>query len=180
MSERDYWSEESFQKYKEDLIRKRMELDPITDSWYINFIDNELKKMPNHYLESQVDFKQNKQVHKDTRKKTRLRDCIGFYLLLAIPLLLFVLNSVGLILSIFDFIVDLLTKIGYGYWFIGLIIAPFAVISLIQVFRGAILNFNADIDIFGLDDKRKGWKESLYIVINLLGYMALYIALKRI
>ena len=179
MSERDYWDEESFQKYREYLMQRRKELDPVTDSWHIKFIDKELEEMPDHFLESQVDIKKD-QTQKDNSKKNRLRYSMVFYVLLAIPFLLFVLSSVGMILSIFDFIVDLLTKIGSGNWVIGLIIAPFAVISLIQVFRGAIFNFNADTDIFGLDDKRKDWKATLYIVINLLSYMALYIALKRI
>ena len=62
MSERDYWDEESFQKCKEDLIRKRMNLNPVTDSTFIKFVDKKLEQMPNHYLESQVDFKQSKQV----------------------------------------------------------------------------------------------------------------------
>lgn len=179
MSERNYWDEESLQQYRADLIRQRNKLNPITDSYYIKFVDKEIENLPDHYLESQVDIKKD-QTQKDNSPKKRLRGSVVFYVLLAIPFLLFVLQSVGLILSIFDFIVDLLTKIGSGNWVIGLIIAPFAVISLIQVFRGAIFNFNVDTDIFGLDDKRKDWKATLYIVINLLSYMALYIALKRI
>lgn len=186
MSERNYWSEESLQKYREDLIRQRMELNPVTDSYYIKFIDKEIDNLPDHYLESQVDFKKSKQVHKDNSPKNSFRDNAVFIISLAIPI---VIGVVTLVLSLASFIyniyssfepmVEFLTKIGSGYWFVGLIIVPFAIISLIQIFRGAVLLLNDDADTFGLDDKRKDWKASLYIVINLLGYIALCIFIKR-
>lgn len=112
-----------------------------------------------------------------------LRDNAVFFVLLAIPCAILVVSLVGILCSIFSSfepMVKFLTKIGSGYWFVGLIIVPFAIISLVQVFRGAILLFDADTNIFGLDDKRKDWKASLYIVVNLLSYIALYIFLKRL
>lgn len=112
-----------------------------------------------------------------------LRDNAVFFVLLAIPCAILVVSLVGILCSIFSSfkpMVKFLTKIGSGYWFIGLIITPFAIISLIQIFRGAILLLEVDADVFGLNEKRKDWKGSLYIVINLLSYMALYILLKRI
>lgn len=183
MSERNYWDEESLQQYRADLIRQRNELNPITDSYYIKFVDKEIENLPDHYLESQVDFKESKEVHNDNSKKNRFRDNAVFIILLAVPIVIFVVYLVGFIYNIyssFEPMVEFLTKIGGGYWFIGLIIVPFAIISLIQMYRGAVLLINADEDVFGLNDNRKTWKLPLYILINLLGLIALFIFLKRI
>lgn len=65
MSERNYWDEESLQQYRADLIRQRNELNPTTQKLQIKVCDNMIKDLPNHYLESQVDFNDNKQVHKE-------------------------------------------------------------------------------------------------------------------
>ena len=112
-----------------------------------------------------------------------LKDNAIFVILLAIPVLFLVVNIVGVICSIFlsfNHIVEFLTKIGSGYWFVGLIIVPLSIIAIIQVVRGAFLLLEIDADIFGLNENKKDWKGSLYCVINLLGYAALYIFLKQI
>ena len=131
--------------------------------------------------EPKTTFKEEKPQKKKFFKK--FFDNIGFWLLIS-PLIIFTIIPVAsLIIGIFfsfDNIVEFLTKIGRGYWFVGLIIVPLAIIAIIQVIRGAFLLGEVDADIFGLNDRKKGWKASLYAVINLLGYMALYILLKQI
>lgn len=110
-------------------------------------------------------------------------DNIGFWLLISPLIIGAIIPMASLIIGIFfsfDHIVEFLTKIGCGYWFVGLIIVPLAIIAIIQVVRGAFLLLEVDADIFGLNERKKDWKGSLYCVINLLGYAALYIFLNRI
>lgn len=106
---------------------------------------------------------------------------VGFW---AVVALIFIIIPVGSIIigvySSFDNIVEFLSNIGFGNWFVGLLIAPFAIFAVIQIFRGAIALSEIDADILDLHQSKQDWKASVYCVINLLGYAALYILLKRI
>lgn len=110
----------------------------------------------------------------------KILDNIGFALLVS-PFIIIPIASliIGIYYS-FDNIVQFLTKIGFGYWFVGLIIVPLSIGALVQMLRGTILLFEADANNLGLNDKKQDWKASLYVVINFLGYAALYLLLKRI
>lgn len=105
---------------------------------------------------------------------------IVFWLLLSPLIIIPVASIIFGIYHSFDPIVEFLTKIGSGYWYVGLLIVPFAIIAFIQMIRGAFLLLEVDADIFGLNEKKKDWKGSLYCVINFLGYAALYIFIKTI
>jgi hypothetical protein len=95
MSERDFWDEESFQKYKAELIQKRNSLNPTTQKLQIKVCDNMIKDLPNHYLESQVDFNENKQAHKDKipSSLTSKRVALVVSLLLCVTLYLLLLST---------------------------------------------------------------------------------------
>lgn len=106
---------------------------------------------------------------------------VGFWALVAF---LFIIVPVVCVIirihSSFDNIVGFLTRIGSGNWFVGLLIVPFAALAIIQIIRGAISLSQTDADIFNLHDSKLDWKVSLYVIINFLGYAALFILLKRI
>lgn len=109
-----------------------------------------------------------------------LRDNAFLIIVFAIPIAIPVVSLVIGIYSSFDYIVDFLTKVGFGYWIVGLIVVPLAIIALIQIFRGAFLLLEVDDDIFRLNKKNQDWRVSLYVAINYLGYAALLILLTRI
>lgn len=110
----------------------------------------------------------------------KLFDNIGLFLLIS-PFVIVPVASIilGVYFS-FDRVVEFLTKIGSGNWFLGLMIAPLSIVAIIQMFRGAILLAGVDADIFRLNEKEQGWKGSLYIVINFLCYVAFFMLLKNI
>ena len=180
MSERDFWDEESFQQYKADLIRQRNELNPVTNQFHIKILDDMIKNLPEKYPE-QVYIDDCNDEKKSNCKK--FWDTIGFWVLIS-PFVIIPVASLIIILchssDVFDYIVEFLTKIGGVHWLVGLIIIPLAIVALVQVLRGAFLLLEVDADILRLNEKRKDWKGSLYCVINFLGYVALYILLKRI
>ena len=106
---------------------------------------------------------------------------VGFWAVVALIFIIIPVASIVVgLYSSFDSIVEFLTKIGSGSWFVGLLIAPFAILAVIQVIRGAIALSEIDADILDLHQSKQDWKASVYCVINLLGYAALYILLKRI
>lgn len=191
MSERDYWDEESLKEYRADLIRQRNELNPITNRLHIKVLDEMIKNLPERYSDVQPCEENCKQQNGKPEKKPRTTfnegkksknffDNIGFWLLIS-PFIIIPIASVifGIYYS-FDNIVKFLTKIGSGYWLVGLIIVPFAIVAFIQMLRGAFLLLEVDADRFGLNEKKQDWKGSLYLVINFLGYAALYILLKKL
>lgn len=107
-------------------------------------------------------------------------DNIGFFMLIS-PFIIVPVASIilGVCFS-FDSIVDFLTKIGSGNWFVGLIIAPLSIVAIVQMFRGAILLADVDADIFRLNEKKQDWKGSLYAAIIFLCYVAFFMLLKNI
>ena len=177
MSERDYYDQESLDEYRADLIRQRNELNPITNRIHIEVLDKIIKNLPKKYPE-QVYVDDSNEDKKGILKK--FWDTIGFWLLISPLIIIPVASIIFGIYSSFDNIVNFLTKIGFGNWFVGLIIAPFSVVAIIQMLRGAFLLLEVDADRFGLNEKKQDWKGSLYLVINFLGYVALYILLKRL
>lgn len=109
-----------------------------------------------------------------------MRDNAFIIIVFAIPTAIPVASLVIGIYSSFDYIVSFLSKIGFGYWFVGLILVPLSIIALIQIFRGAFLLLEIDDDILGLNKKNQYWRVSLYMAINYLGYVSLLILLTRI
>lgn len=107
----------------------------------------------------------------------KIWDTIGIWVLLS-PFVIIPI-TVGIYFS-FNNIVEFLTKIGFGHWYIGLIIVPLSIVALVQTLRGFFLLFEVDADNLGLNEKKQDWKVSLYLVINFLGYAALCILLTGI
>ena len=96
MSQRDYWDEDSFQKYREDLTRKRNELNPVTQQFQIKIYDKMIKDLPDRYLDSQVDFKKSKQVCEDNSHKKSFiskRVALVISILLCVTLYLLLLST---------------------------------------------------------------------------------------
>lgn len=105
---------------------------------------------------------------------------IGFWALVVFLFIIISVVGVTRIHPSIDNVVELLTRVGLGNWFVGLLIVPFAVLAIIQIIRGAISLSEVDADILNLHDSKHGWKSSLYCVIIFLSYTALFILLKRI
>lgn len=185
---------------REKLIKERALLSayPIANQSKIKVIDELLASLPNDedyeeergcatYLfsndEPEKIYEENIPEEPKTTLKEKISNTIGFWLLISPFIIIPVVSLICLIFGIyfsFDNIVNFLNKIGSGFWFVGLIIVSFAIITLVQILRGAILLSEVDADKFGLNERKQDWKVSLYCVINLLGYAALYIFLKRI
>ena len=49
MSERDYWDEESFQQYKESLIKQKNEMDAQKYSLHIKILSEMIEALPEKY-----------------------------------------------------------------------------------------------------------------------------------
>lgn len=67
--------------------------------------------------------------------------------------------------------------VGDGSWILGAVILLFAAVGMFEIIKGALANFE------NMADKHcnaKTWQASLYIVIMLLSYMAVFVVAKKV
>lgn len=75
----------------------------------------------------------------------------------------------GLIINGIDLWQTIL-KVGDGSWIKGIISLPLCLIGAIQIFRGFFNNIEKDNDWLNIDST---WKAGIYLLVNILGYIAL-------
>lgn len=72
---------------------------------------------------------------------------------------------------------DTILSLGYGSWILGAVILLFAAVGIFEIIKGAMANFENMAD---KHHSAKGWQASLYIVIMLLSYLAVFIVAKEV
>jgi hypothetical protein len=88
----------------------------------------------------------------------------GWYIFIAIIIL------IPLSIMLLE-IISALRAIGGGSIIKGIIVAPFALVGAINFFRGFCAVIERDAETYDFD---KGWKGSVYLIITILGYAALF------
>ena len=93
--------------------------------------------------------------------------CIAFVLL---AIVLFAASSANFLFDVWAWII----KLGGGNWWIGVLMFLLALLGVINTFRGALKNMEADDSHLKLN---KVWKIAIYILLTLLGYICMIIAI---
>ena len=88
----------------------------------------------------------------------------GWYIFIAIIIL------IPLSLTLLE-IIPALRAVGGGSIIKGIIIAPFALVGAVNLFRGACAVMERDAETY---DFNKSWKCSVYFLVTILGYVALF------
>lgn len=109
-----------------------------------------------------------------------IRKNIEIIAVLAIPTAVPIISLIVGIWFSFNHIATFLSKIGFGYWLVGLIVLLLSIICVIQIIRGAVAIFEIDDEVFGLSKKKQDWRASIYAVIVFLSYVSLLVFLAKI
>lgn len=76
----------------------------------------------------------------------------------------------------FQNIYDVVLKIGRGSLVAGIVLTPFVIIGVINIFRGIFAVLEMDEAKYG-HKVGEGWKFSLYLLIHIGGYLAVFYAI---
>lgn len=73
--------------------------------------------------------------------------------------------------ALFQEVFDMILKIGCGSFIIGILLAPFVVVGVINIVRGFFAVIEKDGEKFY---GKKDWKAGVYLLITIAGYAAVF------